>query len=127
MELRPYGILVTLNCPPDTDTPGFALENIEKPEETRLISESAGLFQPAEVAKAMIDDTLNGTFLSSIGMDGWILSTITAGMSQCSILVLISQIFVMGPLRLIGWGYVQYFDRIVLNCKSIRQSGKKKE
>ena len=40
-----------MNCPPDTDTPGFETENQTKPEETHLISETAGLFQPDQVAR----------------------------------------------------------------------------
>jgi 3-dehydrosphinganine reductase len=49
MELQPYGIGVSVAYPPDTDTPGFAEENVHKPEETRLISETAGLFKPEKV------------------------------------------------------------------------------
>ena len=48
-ELSPFGIKVSVNCPPDTDTPGFANEQIGKPEETRLISEGGGFFQPDQV------------------------------------------------------------------------------
>ena len=49
--MKPFGIKVSVNCPPDTDTPGFATEQVMKPEETHLISEGAGLFQPDQVAK----------------------------------------------------------------------------
>jgi 3-dehydrosphinganine reductase len=49
---------VTLALPPDTDTPGFAIEEKGKLEETRLISNSAGLFQSETVAKQLIDDAL---------------------------------------------------------------------
>jgi hypothetical protein len=60
--------------PPDTDTPGFAEElktkvRIEigvasdkvcspQPKETKLISDTAGLFQPSYVAKKMIKDSI---------------------------------------------------------------------
>lgn len=37
--------------PPDTDTPGFEIENKCKPEETKLLSEAGGLFTPQEVTK----------------------------------------------------------------------------
>ena len=50
-EVAPFGITVTVNCPPDTDTPGLLEEAKYKPEETRLISESAGLFEPEVVAR----------------------------------------------------------------------------
>lgn len=46
MEVARDNITVQVAYPPDTDTPGFALEQVEKPEETRLISETSGLFQP---------------------------------------------------------------------------------
>lgn len=37
---------VSLAYPPDTNTPGFVLENQSKPEECRLISETAGVWEP---------------------------------------------------------------------------------
>lgn len=46
MELARDNISVQIAYPPDTDTPGFELEQISKPEETRLISETSGLFHP---------------------------------------------------------------------------------
>jgi hypothetical protein len=57
-KAKPYGVTVTLSLPPDTDTPGFAEEQKSKPEETRLISESAGLFSAEKVAKQTLDDAL---------------------------------------------------------------------
>ena len=51
IEMKPFNVKVSVNCPPDTDTPGFANEQVMKPEETHLISEGAGLFQPDQVAK----------------------------------------------------------------------------
>ena len=51
LELSPFGIKVSVNCPPDTNTPGFATEQATKPEETALISEGAGLFKPEQVAR----------------------------------------------------------------------------
>jgi 3-dehydrosphinganine reductase len=50
-EVSPYGITVTVNCPPDTDTPGLKEEEKFKPEETKIISQAAGLFQPDVVAR----------------------------------------------------------------------------
>ena len=51
MELKAHDIYVCVAYPPDTDTPGFAEENKTKPEECRLISETAGLFSAQQVAK----------------------------------------------------------------------------
>lgn len=42
MELRRDNIHVVLAVPPDTDTPGFVIENKDKPKETELISEAGG-------------------------------------------------------------------------------------
>jgi len=42
---------VTISFPPDTDTPGFHEEQKGKPEETKLISQTAGLLKPEEVAR----------------------------------------------------------------------------
>ena len=53
-ELKPFGIRVAVLCPSDTDTPALAIENRTKPEETRAISENAGLLQPEDVAAALI-------------------------------------------------------------------------
>ena len=53
-----HGVSVTVSYPPDTDTPGFAEEQKNKPKETRLISETSGIYSPDEVAKKTLDDAL---------------------------------------------------------------------
>ena len=53
-ELKPHGITVSVLCPPDTDTPGFATENLTKPEETRAISATAKVLPPAAIADALL-------------------------------------------------------------------------
>ncbi|MBT8370650.1 MAG: SDR family oxidoreductase [Deltaproteobacteria bacterium] len=53
-ELKPHNIMVSVLCPPDTDTPALEVENRTKPIETNAISENAGLMQPEDVAKALI-------------------------------------------------------------------------
>jgi len=53
-ELKPHGILVSCAYPPDTDTPGLARENIEKPEATARISAAVKVRPAAAVARAMI-------------------------------------------------------------------------
>lgn len=58
MELRPYNISVTLSLPPDTDTPGFAVEELSKPLETKLISQTSELIQPDVVADKLFKDAL---------------------------------------------------------------------
>lgn len=44
MEVGRDNVSVQLAFPPDTDTPGFEEEQIGKPEETKLISQTSGLF-----------------------------------------------------------------------------------
>ncbi len=39
---------VSLAYPPDTNTPGYEVENLKKPEACRLISESGGVWDPSE-------------------------------------------------------------------------------
>lgn len=58
MEVRPFNISVTLALPPDTDTPGLENENKSKPLITQLISESAGLYSPVDVAKSILKHSL---------------------------------------------------------------------
>lgn len=58
MELVGTNVRLTLAFPPDTDTPGFKNEDLTKPEETKLISGTAGLHSPDDVGKQMIHDAL---------------------------------------------------------------------
>ena len=46
MEVRRDQIRIIMAYPPDTDTPGYQLENVTKPKETLAISDAAGLFTP---------------------------------------------------------------------------------
>jgi len=66
-ELKPYGIGISILCPPDTDTPGFEVENRNKPPETVAVSEGAGLMQPEEVAQALIKGIEKGKFFIGPG------------------------------------------------------------
>lgn len=62
-ELRPYGISVSVLCPPDVDTPMFENENKHKPLETLRISEGAKLMKPEDVALAAVSGMEKGKFL----------------------------------------------------------------
>jgi len=53
-ELVTKNIGVSVVYPPDTDTPQFHAENEIKPAETKMLSESAGLLQPDDVAATML-------------------------------------------------------------------------
>lgn len=71
-EARRHGIGVSVLCPPDTDTPGFAVENLTKPPETVAVSEGGGLMQPGEVAAALLKGMRRGRFLIGPGSAGMI-------------------------------------------------------
>lgn len=69
-ELKAYNITVSVLCPPDTDTPGLAIENRTKPEETRAIAAAAKVMSPDAVADALIRGMARRTFLIIPGVDG---------------------------------------------------------
>lgn len=69
-ELKKYNISVQVLCPPDTDTPGFATENLTKPAETRAISASAKTMSSDAVAQKFIDGIRKNTFMIIPGFSG---------------------------------------------------------
>lgn len=69
-ELKPYNIHVSVLCPPDTDTPGFEAENINKPIETKAIAGNAKLLQPEFVANAVLKGIQNKQKMIIPGFDG---------------------------------------------------------
>jgi short-subunit dehydrogenase len=69
-ELKPDGVTVQVLCPPDTDTPGFANENREKPAETRALSKGASLLTADDVARAALAALGTSTFLIVPGLPG---------------------------------------------------------
>jgi len=128
METKPYGVTVTLALPPDTDTPGLVNENRTKPMETRLISESAGLFHPDVVGEQIVKDALHGRFISYVGFESGIVCTVCAGMSPpASFMSLALEVLLMSPLRFVSAGYLMHFAAIVKKCKHDRNKNKKLE
>ncbi|XKL69184.1 hypothetical protein PGB90_006953 [Kerria lacca] len=121
MEVKPHGIHVTLAMPPDTDTPGFEQEEKSKPLATSLISETGGLYKPEVVAEAIIRDTLDEKFFSTIGFKSGIVTALCSGMSPASSL---SEVFlqssVMGFMRLIAFYFSHSFLKIVKKCENIQ-------
>ncbi|KAK2583517.1 hypothetical protein KPH14_009473 [Odynerus spinipes] len=128
MELSPHNISVTLCLPPDTDTPGFAVEELSKPLETKLISQTGALVKPDLVANQLFKDALNGKFFSTVGMEGYLLYTLCCGMSPfSSVWELLTQVSLMGFFRLISAFYLISFQRIILKCMKTRDRNKKSE
>jgi 3-dehydrosphinganine reductase len=62
-ELRPYGIGVSVVCPPDTDTPGLAFEKSLRPPETDRVAGNIAAVPPAVVAEALVRGVERGTYL----------------------------------------------------------------
>ncbi|MCB2180105.1 SDR family oxidoreductase [bacterium] len=71
-ELKPYGIRISILYPPDTNTPGFEIENQTKPKETAMLSETAKLFSPEKVAEAYVKGLLKNQYHIMIGEGKWI-------------------------------------------------------
>lgn len=134
MESKHLGVTVTLAMPADTDTPGFENEEKSKPKETKIISGSAGLAKPEDVAAQIIKDALvcsfffklsldfnfcfqNGSFFSILGTESWILSLLCCGMAPWGGIGLnIVQALLMGPLRLVGCVLQYNFARLIRQC-----------
>jgi NAD(P)-dependent dehydrogenase (short-subunit alcohol dehydrogenase family) len=84
-ELKPYRVAVQVLCPPDTDTPGFAVENATKPAETRAVSASARPMTADQVAVALLRGLRRGTFMIVPGRDGrlaWLAKRLLPGLVE---------------------------------------------
>ncbi|PKL38916.1 MAG: short-chain dehydrogenase [Spirochaetae bacterium HGW-Spirochaetae-1] len=69
-ELKNSNISVQVLCPPDTDTPGFAVENTTKPDETKAISAAAKIMSPDDVARVLLKEIGGKTFMIIPNLDG---------------------------------------------------------
>lgn len=67
VELHGDGVSVTLVYPPDTDTPQLALERSQRSQITTRIAGAAGVWQPTDVADAIIRGVQRGTFVIAPG------------------------------------------------------------
>lgn len=132
MELKPYGIYVSVAYPPDTNTPGYESEMETKPEVTKKISESGSVFSSQEVASDIVSLSTAGYFNISTGLDGWMLRQLHPGMSPLNNLFECIQPVVFAPLsRIIAMIYLYSWDQMAADevknnaCKKV--SEKKKE
>jgi 3-dehydrosphinganine reductase len=121
MELAAHksNVNIMLAYPPDTNTPGYEVENQSKPEACRLISESGGIWEPDVVGKKIVKEALksNPTFDIYFGIDGWMLSMLTSGMNPVtSVFDAVCQVALMGLLRFISLFYLMDFGRLTQNC-----------
>lgn len=72
-ELLARKIQVSVLCPPDTETPGYAEENKTKPYETQALSESAKLMPPDAVAEKFIRGVKKGKFIITCNFESTML------------------------------------------------------
>lgn len=68
-ELRRTKVQVSIAYPPDTDTPQLAQENLTKPEETKVMTETAGVWSADTVAEHMINGIRKGKFAITPGFE----------------------------------------------------------
>ncbi|PIO67209.1 hypothetical protein TELCIR_11051 [Teladorsagia circumcincta] len=96
------------------------------PEEVQLISETAGLFSPKQVADAHVVSIEAGYYATPIGLDGWMLNILTAGASpERSMMDALTQIMLGGIFRGIILVYLGYFNGVVKKCYRRRLLAKK--
>ncbi|KFD71692.1 LOW QUALITY PROTEIN: hypothetical protein M514_04254 [Trichuris suis] len=112
MECRPYNVWITIAYPPHTDTEGFAEEWNSTPELTKAITAGdTPPMKPTDVARHILDSVAKGEFTCHMGLEGWMLSTVCAGMSPAnSWRDTVVQALVMGPLRLVGLFHLLKFN-----------------
>lgn len=115
MEMREFGTKITLAVPGDLDTPGYEEEMKVTPEENfelRFVDETP--MNTDKPAQLLLRDISRGEFFSSSCMDTWLLTTVGASCSPltswCSAL---TQVLIMGPLRVVVFVVFALFNRTV--------------
>jgi len=114
---------VQVAFPPDTDTPGFAQEEKTKPPETRIISENAGLAKPDDVANRMVQEAIkrNPSFLVYFGFEGWMVASLTAGMSPVSTVAdAMTQVSLNGLFRFVSLFFLNDWWTMIRKCSQDR-------
>ncbi len=98
MEVKPYGIMVSVAYPPDTDTPGYELEMQTKPEITKKLSEAGSVFSSHAVADDIVKQSGSNYFGIATGFEGWLLKLAHPGMSPVNNLWETMQLTLLCPL-----------------------------
>lgn len=75
-ELKPHGIGVTVLCPPNIDSPGYAREVAMEPAETAKINGGAKAMSPEDAAKRMLRAVERNEFMVVPGMGNSLMSKI---------------------------------------------------
>jgi len=132
MEVKPYGIFVSVCYPPDTDTPGYEAEMLSKPDITKSLSDAGSIFTSEHVADNIVSFSAKGYFGISTGFDGWLLKQLHPGMSPCNNLFEVWQgILFSGVARFISLFYISQWDSQCFDAAekavSAKRDAKKKE
>lgn len=114
MELKPFDIGVTVAFPADTDTPGFEEENKIKPAITAEMSKTSSVFNPDDVADAIVSDVRAKRFTSALGLENQlVVMTANAFMPTDSIPRLLFECILAGPLKLVAYFVLKSWQKIV--------------
>lgn len=125
-ELIDTSIHVQVAFPPDTDTPGFAVENSKKPKECHLISSTLTLADPESVGAVMLSSAIkkHPPFQVYFDFDGFLLSSLTCGFSPATSFfdtwIQLSGIMTLG--RWISLFYLRMWHSIIRSCRVERMS-----
>jgi 3-dehydrosphinganine reductase len=68
-ELAFTGVRISINFPPDTNTPGFETENLLKPDITREASKAGGLAEPETVADSILNGVRKNHYMIVSGLE----------------------------------------------------------
>ena len=81
MEVRPYNIGVSISFPPDTNTPQLQAELEHRDTIQKELASFGKVFEADVIARDVWNGVERGAFLIHHGFDGFMLATLTAGMS----------------------------------------------
>jgi len=119
MEVRPFGIYVSVAYPPDTDTPGYKNEMLTKPSLTATLSSAGTVFKPALVARDIANYSSLGYFGITTGFDGWLLKQLHPGMTPVhNAWEVLCQVLFCPIARIISVFYVAWFYHVVAADKN---------
>lgn len=115
--------VILLNDSHFADTPGLAVENQTKPEETKIISGTGGLAKPEVVGKQILTDSLSGNFISITGIESWLITLLCSGMAPWGDLLFnLAQSLTVGPLKLVAFGLQWHYRKMIREKAASKQS-----
>lgn len=125
MEAGPRGVSLIECFPPATDTPGFEVEERRKPQITKQIEGTSGLWRAETVASKVVDSINNTVPFTRVtfGPLGASLAYVTAGMGPASSTeeAIISTL-TAGPLRFVAlilrWNWNRQVHRYLIDQKT---------